>query len=150
MVKKYTRDRKERMVAKINKLTKKEHFIKVFKIIQENENKPTKEIGDSMMMFFHDLKNETYEEIDKFLKTVQKKEKKNDIITDDYKPYSNDEFPHNKDISPKLKYSNKEKNLIKRKRYDQNLMEENGSDVVYCKFNVETITETDATDGEKN
>ena len=46
-------------------------------------------------------------------------------------------------MSPKLKYSNRERNLIKRKRYDQTLMEENGSDVVYCRINVENATETD-------
>ncbi len=60
----------------------------------------------------------------------------------EYKPYTQDEFPSQKGISPKFKYSNKEKNLIKRKRYDKNIntTEEN---VVYCEFDINNVTESD-------
>lgn len=60
----------------------------------------------------------------------------------EYKPYTQDEFPSQKGISPKFKYSNKEKNLIKRKRYDNNI---NAPDenVVYCEFDINNITESD-------
>lgn len=148
MTKKYSVEKKEKLVNKIKRLKNKEDFITIFNIIQEKEQKPIKEVGDSTMMFFHDLKNQTYEAIDKFLKDTHKKQKQHEIDQDsskntEYKPYSQDEFPHQKTMSPKLKYSNRERNLIKRKRYDQTLMEENGSDVVYCKFNVENATETD-------
>lgn len=157
MTKKYRIDKKEKLVSKINKLTKKEDFIKIYNIIQEKEQKPIKEIGDSTMMFFHDLKYETYEAIDKYLKDTSKTRKNQNLDQSagentEYLPYSQDEFPNQKSMSPKLKYSNRERNLIKRKRYDQTLMEENGSDVIYCKFNVENVTDTDVhtTDNENN
>ena len=148
--KKYSKDNKERLVTKINKLGKKEHFVSVFNIIQKHEQKPVKEIGNTTTMFFHDLKDDTYREIDKFLKLVSKKKTTTETTENtEYKPYSQDEYPLQKNISPKLKYSNKEKNLIKRRQYDENLMEENGSDVIYCKFNVDNITDTDNNTTEK-
>lgn len=148
MTKKYSIEKKEKLVNKIKKLKNKEDFIKIYNLIQEKEKKPIKEVGESTMMFFHDLKSETYEAIDKFLKDIHKKQKQTNgdqctTENTEYKPYSQDEFPSQKTMSPKLKYSNRERNLIKRKRYDQTLMEENGSDVVYCKFNVENVTDTD-------
>jgi len=145
MVKKYTRHKKEKLVEKINQLTKKEDYIQVYSIIKNREDKPTKEVGNTTLMFFHDLKDETYDEISKYIKKIEKKNKKTNPKnkSQEYKPYSSDEFVSNSTMSPKLKYSNREKNLIKRTRYDKNLEEENGSDVMYCKFNVDNLTETD-------
>ena len=147
MGKKYNRDRKERLVNRINKLRTTEDFVKVYNIIQKRENLATKEVEDSTMMFFHDLKDETYAEIDKFVKkTLKKHNNDEDNITttdlQEYQPYSQDEFPHQKHINPKLKYSNRERNLIKRTQYNRNLQEENGSDVMYCQFDVNNLTDT--------
>lgn len=145
MSKKYSTSKKEKLVERIGKLQTKDEYVKLYKIIQKkNKNKPTKQVGDTTVMFFHDLDNETYQEIEKYLdKTLKKYENdsKNSDYTEEYKPYSQDEFPDEKEISPKLKYSNREKNIIKRKRYDQTLTEENGSDVKYCNFNVENLSE---------
>lgn len=150
MNKKYTHSKKERLVNKINKLKNKEHFKQVLKIIKSREDVPTKESGNSTIMFFHNLQNETYYELEKYIKSVQKKTKKNkdnDTVNSssiqEYKPYSNDKYTINKNMNPKLKYSNKEKNILKKTQYDMNLMEENGSDVVYTKFNIDNLTDTD-------
>ena len=143
--KRYSTSKKEKLVERINELKTEKEYLELYEIIQGKNKKPTKQVGDSTVMFFHDLDNDTYIEIEKYLdKTLKKYEKKKDTeseYTEDYKPYSQDEFPDEKEISSKLKYSNKEKNLIKRKRYDQTLNEENGSDVVYCDFNIDNFSE---------
>jgi len=144
MVNKYTRAKKEKLIEQINKLEQKIDFIKIFGIIKSNEDILTKETSDSILMFFHDLKHETYEEIDNFLKTKKNNENGSDDNVQEYKPYAQDDFPGNKHISPKLKYSNRERNLIKRTKYDKDLEQENGTDIMYCKFNVENLTETEA------
>jgi len=151
MVKKYTHEKKEKLVEKINQMKQKKDFIKILEIIKKRENKPTKEIGNTTLMFFHDLKDETYNEINKYIKKVNKLNKKDtDSNEQEYKPYSSDEFNSTGHISPNLKYSNREKNLIKRTRYDKNLEEENGSDVMYCKFSVNNLTETEGNSTEKD
>lgn len=147
MGKKYNRDKKEKLVNRINKLRSTEDFVKVYNIIQKRESLATKEVEKSTMMFFHDLKDDTYAEIDKFVKKTIKKYDNNEdsVVTTDlqeYQPYSQDEFPHQKHINPKLKYSNRERNLIKRTQYNRNLQEENGSEVMYCQFDVNNLTDT--------
>ena len=72
MTKKYSIEKKEKLVNKIKKLKNKEDFITIFNLIQEKEQKPIKEVGDSTMMYFHDLKSQTYEAIDNFLKDTHK------------------------------------------------------------------------------
>lgn len=152
MNKKYSHSKKKKLVNKINKLKNKEHYVQVLKIIKKREDVPTKETGNSTFMFFHNLQNETYCELEKYVKSILKKNKKtksndNDTITSssvqEYKPYSNDKYTINKNMNPKLKYSNKEKNILKKTHYDINLMEENGSDIVYTQFNVDNLTDTD-------
>ena len=85
MGKKYTHSKKEKLVEKINKLTNKEDFINIFKIIKSREDKLTKETGDSILMFFHDLKNETYEEIDNYIKMVNNNKTINEKKVKEYK-----------------------------------------------------------------
>lgn len=69
--------------------------------------------------------------------------------TTDYKPYTKDEFPSQKGISPKFKYSNREKNLLKRKRYDTTINSKT-DDIMYCEFDVNNITESDVNASESN
>lgn len=142
-VKKYTHSKKEKLVEKINKLKKKEDYIEIYKIISKNNDTPIKELDNSILLFFHNLKNKTYYEIENFLEGKITEKKINDLseCTEEYKPYSQDDFITPKIMNTKLKYSNKEKNLIKRKRYDEILKEENGSDVVYCQFSLDNISE---------
>ena len=146
MSKKYTHAKKERLVNKINKLTNKEHLKKVLKIIKDRESEPMKDTGHSTVMFFHNLNDETYTALDKYIKSVTKKVKKStpsSASAQEYVPYSNDEFPMQKHLSPNLKLSNRERNILKKTKYDRNLMEENGSDIVYAKFSFDNLTDTE-------
>ena len=90
---------------------------------------------------FHDLKNDTYAKIENFLKTIKAKkitrsyEIESTETPTNFKPYMADEFPSQKNFTPKLKFSNREKNLIKRKFYDEELSK-NSEEVVYTTFDV--------------
>lgn len=144
----YTNTKKKKLIDKINKLQTKNEFIDIYNIIQKNKSIPITETKDTTALYFHNLDDDTYYEIDNYLKVNSKKNKKNNesietsiSTTDEYIPYSNDDFAEQKDVNPKLKYSNKEKNLIKRKRYDQTLNKENGFDITYCEFNLENLTD---------
>lgn len=69
----------------------------------------------------------------------------NDPLATKYTPYASSEFAYQNDFNPRLKYSNKEKNLIKRHRYDKNIDKENNvnKSVVYCDFDVTNLTDSD-------
>lgn len=125
-------------------------MVKIFEIIYQ-DNKNITENQNGLFMFFHTLNDSTYHKIDLFLRSSVKKS-----ITDtmseshseqkEYSSYVKNEFPDQEKLNPKLKYSNKEKNLIKRQRYDDHLNSEHNSEngVVYQKFDVNT--ESDKSD----
>ncbi len=155
MKNKYSYKYKKKIADRINKIKNKKDFVKIFEIIQSDKSDKKNQITENnngLFLLFHNLKDETYVEIEKYLKILNKKRRyykdsvnSEDIAsnTDLYKPYAIDEFPSQKGISPKLKYSNKEKNIIKKKRYEMNINSENNDDVIYCKFDVENLTETE-------
>lgn len=114
-------------------------------IKKENQSLATSSNENGVFMMFHDLSNPTYHEIEKFLD----KRKKNRTVSQsdtseklEYKPYTQEEFPAQENLAPKLKYSNKEKNLIKRQWYNENMSTEE-SQVVYCDFQVENTTDSE-------
>jgi len=140
MEKKYTYEIKKKIVERIGKLRRKRHLVKIYDIISSEEIKITKK-KQCVLMFFHKLKNETYKSIEDYLNNVDKNEKKNykEIFESNYKPYVEDDFPSQNGISPKLK-CNKEKNLIKRKRYNNNINSNNNSEVIYVDYGMSEST----------
>ena len=160
MSKKYTRSKKEKLRDMIGELQAKEDYVTVLNIITKDGNVKTKESGNSTLMFFHALKDDTYAKLEKFVKSKLdnneklNKKKKENKVTYEYKPYTTDEYASKMDISPKLKLSNREKAIVNRNIHDNNLIQENGSDVIYREFSVDNHTETDHTeksiDSDKN
>jgi hypothetical protein len=152
---KYTFDQKKKLATQLSKIRNKTDALYVYEIINKlNDKCPTKENNKKTLLFFHELTDETYDELEKFIKLLKKKKRKlsqlqtSDSIdtisqsqstsqtNTDYKPYAIDEFPSQKDFTPKYKFSNKEKNIIKRKNYD-NKINKDSDEIVYTKFNVE-------------
>jgi len=140
----YTNKQKLKLKKQIEQIKKKKDLVRIYEILQQDDVNITTN-NNGMFMFFHDLDNKTYVELDKFLHKLNK-QKFSDTgsITDDtysekkeYMPYAADEFPSQKGIGPKFKYSNREKNIIKRIQYNKNINSENGEDddVEYCDFN---------------
>lgn len=147
----YTTYKKKKLAKRINELRTIEEKKTVYNIIQTSENIDTRESNNKILLLFNKLSDTTYQKIEKYLDKLDKKRLDTDgntINTDDYVPYAKDEFPSQKDFSPKLKYSNKERNLIKRKRFDEKLAEENGTEVEYQDFNM-TASESDILTSDK-
>lgn len=148
----YTHDKKKKLADRISKIKKKEHMIKIFEIIYK-ENKSITENNNGIFMFFHTLSDETYKKIEDYLKQIEKNkiDNKSKIVNSEtypikkkeYQPYAQDEIVSQEDIIPKLKFSNKEKNIIKRRKYYKTINSENNSNIIYKQFDVSTLTDTD-------
>src|SRR5579872_4548923 len=132
----YSFEQKEKLARRIQKLKKEKHFCDIQDIITRHNpeiNITTNPSGH--FMYFQNLRTETYFVIEKYFKKVTMgqflsessdtystqnthSETKRDALSES-KKYSSEEehFSSN----PKLKYSNREKNLIKRKNYDKQI-----------------------------
>ena len=119
---------KKELAKEIEKIKKKKYLLNILKIIFENEpNKKFIENDNGIFMFFHNYKNETYIKIKNYIKKI-KNNKKNttseDSITlseNKYIPYESDNANMSNLKINSIRLSNKEKNLIKRKVFSNNL-----------------------------
>lgn len=137
---KYTYIKKKRIAEKIGKIKNKKDLVKIYEIIK-NDKSSSNQISknnNGMFVCFEKLSDDTYKLLDEFI---------NDVLTENsenhsserkkYTPYNNDDSMSDKGVSAKLKYSNKERNLIKRKHYQDNLSSEQGSEVVFSVDNLD-------------
>lgn len=141
----YSYEKKKRMAETISKL-KKNDMREILKIIYE-DNKNITENQNGLFMLFNKLDNTTYCKIDNYLKLIKKKKNNNQTTSENKTQDENSSVEHDQ-LDPKLKYSNKEKNIIKRQRYDSQLNSENNSDsrIVYKKFDVSILSDSDNTE----
>ncbi|QKF93762.1 bromodomain extra-terminal - transcription regulation [Fadolivirus algeromassiliense] len=150
----YSHEKKKRLAEKISKLKKKEDMVKIMEIIYEN-NKNITENQNGVFMLFHKLDDATYHKIDLYLRSIVKKRSPDDNTTTsdtksdkkEFTSYSKNDFPDQEKLNPKLKYSNRERNMIKRQRYDNHIANENNlnDNVVYQKFDVNILSDSDTT-----
>lgn len=157
----FSYEKKQILVKQISKLKKKD-MIKILEIIYA-DNKNITENQNGLFMYFNKLNDSTYEKIESYLKSVKKanelketneikeinelkesekeidetndtqNQEKNKFIT-----YAKNEFSDTPtQLQQKIKYSNREKNIIKRKRYNEQISENNtDSNIEYTKFNL--------------
>ena len=144
----YSYEKKKRLAERISKLKRKEDMVKIFEIIYQ-DNKNITENQNGLFMFFHTLNDSTYHKIDLFLRSSVNKKTPTNTASEsekkEYSSYAKNEFPDQEKLNPKLKYSNREKNLIKRQRYDEHLTSEHNSDngIIYQKFDVNDSDNSD-------
>lgn len=137
----FTYDKKRKLADKISKLKKKEDIMKIFEIIYEYDQNIT-ENQNGLFMIFNNLSDSAYNKIDLYLKSITKKQSNHmsDHASDkkEFISYVKNEFPDQDQFNPKLKYSNKEKNIIKRQRYEKMLTSEKDSEdtISYKKENI--------------
>jgi len=146
----YTHKMKQKLADRISKLKKKEQFVAVYEIIHEDNNKVT-ENQNGLFLLFDKLDNSTYYKIDIYLQSLTKSKYQDTHQLKKYSSYVLDEFPDQEKLNSKLKYSNTEKNIIKRQRYNKNALSEsqcNDSDVVYTDFDVNASITTESSQGE--
>lgn len=158
MPEKYTHGMKKKLANKIKKIKRKEDIARILNIILA-DNPSYMENSNGLFMFFHKLEDSTYNKISEELKKINKTKKyfnessiNSETLSEkkEYKPYAKDEFPSQQGISPKLKFSNREKSLIKRRRYDKNINQDVDSDVVYTSFEVNLSDTAKSTDSDKS
>jgi hypothetical protein len=145
----YTTKHKQKLADKISKLKNKNDLVHIAEIICK-ENPSITENSNGVLMLFHKFSNETYAAIELHLKIIQERDNLT-IDSDscatpksDYHQYEQEDFPCQDGISPKLKLSNKEKSVIKKKRYDSSISIENNtnSDVMWQEFNISNLSDS--------
>jgi hypothetical protein len=151
-ISKYDHNKKAELAKKINKIKKKEYLLNIFKIITTSSKDYT-ENTNGVYIFFHNLDDEVYEKLESYVNNIYKLHKKNSslksILTselsdsimnmsgsindddeNDYNDNHNNTDTDNKlsqmkDINKQL--SNKEKMIIKRKKYEEYLNQNQAS-----------------------
>lgn len=124
----YSYEKKKKLADRISKLKRKQDMVNILEIIYQ-DNKDITENQNGLFMFFHNLDNSTYYKIENYLKTLVKKKSEDTTSDKEYTSYEKSEFPDQETLSPKLKYSNKEKNIIKRQRYEDKLNSESDKNI---------------------
>lgn len=109
----YTIEKKKQLARQINKIKDSEVHHTIFKIIQKDCDNYT-ENKNGVLFNFNGLTNETYKLIENII-NENKKDNTSDSFSTEYVAYSNED-----DTTDKYKLSNKERNIIKRKSYEQN------------------------------
>jgi hypothetical protein len=124
---KYDYSKKLQLVKKINKIKKKDYLLNIFKIILK-DNKDFSENNNGVFIFFHNLTDETYEKLEMYVNYIFKLHHKNsntelsdsirnsDIISSIAIGNIGD---NKKEIHIASNLSNKEKSLLRRKKYEE-------------------------------
>lgn len=137
--KKYDHSKKLELVNKIYKIKKKEYLLNIFKILLSNSVEFT-ENNNGVYLLFHNLSDETYDKIDNYINMLYKNHRKNShlkanllssdisdsiMMSDSCTDFMSDTIELNSiggninTINKNL--SNKEKLIMKRKKYEQYL-----------------------------
>lgn len=140
----YPFDKKKKLAAKISDMRNREH-LKVIKNIIFNENPEitARKSNHGYLMYFQNYTDETYYKIENFLNKIEriKLEKQAKSITDSKDRFSvtSDEQCTDYNVTrTRLRYSNRERRLIKRRQYEKIIGEKITDD-----SNVDKITSND-------
>ncbi len=124
----YDYDKKMELVKKINKIKKKEYLLNIFKIILL-QSKDYTENNNGVFVFFHNLNDETYEQIEIYVNKIYKihsKKSSSNIMSiysdlSDSQNYCSDIIEIKKNYDRDMQLSNKEKLIMKKKKYNDYL-----------------------------
>ena len=122
----YSFDRKKKLAARISDMRDKDVLRKIRDIIfAENPEVSARKSSNGYLMYFQNYNNETYYKIEKFLNKVErdKIERQTKSITEisENMLMSSEQDDPNTDYTvsrTRLRYSNREKRLIKRRQYE--------------------------------
>jgi len=128
----YTLDDKKKIKVKIEKLNTRELIEKIKNVILKNNPQLSYTKNSSgVLLFFHNLTNETYDKIELLLKKHESEKIKSIEILSDEKTIITSEQVSNLKEPPQNnnRLSTLEKNIIKKKDYYEKLKEENNCDL---------------------
>lgn len=145
----YTFEQKERLARRISKFKKQKYHQDIEKIITKfNPELDITTNPHGKFMYFHDLKKETYYALEKYVKKILKFKTLSETSDTQYASeiikYSEDDDPFSN--NPKLRYSNKERNIIKRKIYDNQINNEKSdyvNEIDHLRSNTEDDNDVD-------
>lgn len=118
----YSYKKKQKLANIISKLKKKEDMINIMNIISEDKVNIT-ENQNGLFLLFDKLNDDTYRKIENYLESIQKKpitssdcSSANGVSSDKkkYNPSFNDDGVNGQNI----RYTSKERNIIKREKYE--------------------------------
>jgi hypothetical protein len=118
----FTFEEMEKLAHRISKIKNKNNLEAVRDIILTcNPGLSVTQNTNGLFMCFHNLTNETYNKLSTYIKKIKVNSNSLSDTSEnaEYKPYTSNEYPF--EGNAKLRYSNKEKNLIKRKMYDKQI-----------------------------
>lgn len=126
--KKFDYNKKMDLVRKINKIKKKKYLLDIFKIILLYSKNYT-ENNNGVFVFFHNLDDDVYEKIELYVNDVYKLHKNNldlnpksiitTVQTDGSDIFTESSEIINHDLDNEKNLSNKEKIIMKRKKYEK-------------------------------
>jgi hypothetical protein len=124
----YSFEQKERLARRIQKLRKQKYLSDIESIIVKHN--PSLDITTNpsgKFMYFQDLRKDTYYALERYVRKLLKYRTLSETsegtqYSSEFKQYSEDDDPFSN--NPKLRYSNKERNLIKRKIYDKQISDQ--------------------------
>ena len=120
---KYDYNKKMELKKKIEKIKKKEYLLDIFKIIT-SDGKDYSENKNGVFIFFHELSDDIYEKVENYVNNVYKMYKTNISPSKNTTSIFNSEISesvndYDKDNEKNL--TNKEKMILKRKKYEEYL-----------------------------
>lgn len=124
--KKYDYTRKMELVKKIQKIKKSEYLINIFKIIKLHSKKYNIN-SNGIFVMFHDLSDEVYENIESYVNSIYKLHKKSLSVINIYdSEYSESQIIQSIlsdtiELDNEKNLSNKEKVIMRRKKYEKYL-----------------------------
>lgn len=118
----YSYSKKQKLATELSKLKRKEDMINVMNIISKDDVNIT-ENQNGLFLFFDNLHDSTYYKIESYLISLKKVSNTSDTSSDikKYASYCNDDLTNSQDV----KYTSKERNIIKRQRYENIINEIN-------------------------
>ena len=141
----YSFEQKERLARRIQKIKKQKYLVDVVSIITKyNPELDITSNPSGQFMYFQDLTNDTYYALEKYLNKIIKSKTMTDTSDNTLSHSDTKKYSDNDDIfdnNYKLKYSNKERNIIKRKIYDHQVNSQN-SDSEECTINDNDILDS--------
>lgn len=134
-IEKYSFESKKKLKERIEKLTERENIEKIKQLIfKNNPNLSYTQNSSGILLFFHNLTDDTYNKIDLFLRRIDNQKVKQ--ITSTYTE-EDDTITATAEFSDSytnnIRLSSLEKNIIKKKDYYEKLKEENNvdADIIY-------------------
>ncbi len=127
MSKIYTTREKKKLAEKIERIKDEKNIKKITEIIfTNNPNIKVSKNSAGILLKFNELENKTYHLLDKYIVKIQQ-QKISDFVANT-ETTSNNKCSHDIDIyTHRYKLSNKEKNIIRKKRYEEELTD----DIIY-------------------